>query len=258
MLLVAIAPVYAADWVIDDTFIGGGYYTDQYPNDKVNKYYQKDGDVISAYENVNLFDIDEMTVNIDNSGNVTVSIATDYSEARGLGTEYGDLFISTDGWTPYGDSPYMDDIITNGESWEYVFDTDSFVSGTDENPIYSTASGTFVTSDNKHGASSEDYHFRHDQEVQFAAGDPDDFSGTGYFYDDVDGYLTYAFNLDDLGLSADEAQELGFRWTMTCANDIIEGGVKWKPVPEPGTILLLGMGLIGIGAIGRKKLSTPF
>ncbi|MCG8635211.1 MAG: PEP-CTERM sorting domain-containing protein [Desulfobacterales bacterium] len=253
LLLVIIPPVHAADWIIDDSFIGGGYYTNQYPQNKVKKYYQKGGDVISAKKNVNIFDVDEMTVNIDNSGNVTVSIATDYSEAKGLGTEYGDLFISTDGWKPYGDSPYMEDTINKGETWEYVFDTSAFVSGTNQNPIYDTATGTFITSDDVHGGSSQPYHFRHDQEVLFAAGDPGDFSGTGAFYDDVDGILTYAFNLDDLGLSADEAQNLGFRWTMTCANDIIEGGVHWAPVPEPGTMLLLGMGLLGLGALGRKK-----
>jgi hypothetical protein len=198
-----------------------------------------------------------MTVNIDNSGNVTVSIATNYTEARGLGTEYGDLFISTDGWTPHGDSPYMEDIISTGENWEYVFDTSAFITGTNQNPIYDTTTGTFITSDDVHadGPGIMPFHYRHDQEVQFAAGDPDNFSGTGYFYNEVEGFLTYAFNLDDLGLSADEAQDLGFRWSMTCANDIIEGGVHWEPVPEPGTMLLFGMGLIGLCAVGRKKLS---
>lgn len=247
-LLLAVVPAHAADWVIDDTFIGGGYYVDQYPTSKVKKYYQKDGDVISQKKHINNFDIDEMNVNIDNNGNVTVTIATDYTEAKGLGTLYGDLFISTNGWNPYGSSPYMDDINTNGEDWEYVFDTS-------QNYMYSTASGTFVLSDDVHGATAEAYHFRHDQEVLFEAADAGDFSGAGNFYDNLEGYLVYAFNLDDLGLSADEAQDLGFRWTMTCANDIIEGGVHWNPVPEPGTMLLLGMGLLGISAIGRKRLS---
>jgi hypothetical protein len=41
MLLMAIAPAHAADWIIDDSFIGGGYYTDQYPQNEVDKYYQK-------------------------------------------------------------------------------------------------------------------------------------------------------------------------------------------------------------------------
>ncbi len=65
MLLVVIAPAHAADWIIDDSFIGGGYYTDNYPQSKVNKYYQKDGDVISEKKHINRFDVDEMSVNIE-------------------------------------------------------------------------------------------------------------------------------------------------------------------------------------------------
>jgi hypothetical protein len=43
----------------------------------------------------------------------------------------------------------------------------------------------------------------------------------------------------------------GFHWSMTCANDVIEGAAS---VPEPAAMLLLGTGLIGIAGISRKKL----
>jgi hypothetical protein len=64
---------------------------------------------------------------------------------------------------------------------------------------------------------------------------------------DTDDFLRFEFDYADLGAIADT---LGIRWSMTCANDIIEGG--YNPVPEPGTMLLFGTGLVAFWGTRRK------
>lgn len=48
-------------------------------------------------------------------------------------------------------------------------------------------------------------------------------------------------------------EEFIIGWTLNCANDVVYE--KVDPVPEPGTLLLLGAGLIGVLAVGRKHFT---
>ncbi len=252
--LLMSGPVSAAQWVIDDNYIGGG----------ATGFEQKGGDVVSLSTEVDLFDITGMTVDIDNAQNVTIAIRTDYTPGVAIGddTDYGDLFISTNGWTPSGNQPYETDTFYSPGStdWGYAFDTSSgHIYSMSEN-IYSTdGNGAYLSNDagdaggtDAGGAWAHNW-YRRDQLVQYNPAQGETAVGDGTFTALGNSILTYSFNLGALGLTAEEGYNLGFRWTQTCANDVIEGGVLVAPVPEPGTVMLLGLGLLGMGAAGRKK-----
>ena len=69
--------------------------------------------------NPSAFDINQLIYSTNNGHN-TIQIVGNYfstSQDR-LGTLLGDLFISTNGWNPYGPAPYVDDTMYYGEAWE--------------------------------------------------------------------------------------------------------------------------------------------
>ena len=63
-------------------------------------------------------------------------------------------------------------------------------------------------------------------------------------------YRTASFSLSDIGYTTLPSL-FAAHWTMSCGNDVIEG---CDPIPEPQTLLLLGIGLLGLAFVGRKRL----
>ena len=181
--------------------------------------------------------------------NMDVNVAGDYLNVRvntnfdasvdPYGVDFGDLFISTNGWNPYGTAPYTSDNALTGEAWEFVFDTSN-------ETLYG---GDFSILQSDDLLDANQYIFRNGQEVQRNTG------GTALSGSSIDlsnagagGYIEYNILLSSLGLIS---EDIGLKWGMTCANDTIEGAIPVS-VPEPGTILLFGVGLLGMLKRVRK------
>ncbi len=195
------------------------------------------GDRIGSYR----YEVRNMNVTFS-GGFMNVRVNTHFDASRDrYGIDYGDLFISTDGWNPYGSSSnrYRYDNAANGEDWEFVFDTS-------EGMLYGGDFGISLSDDLMTSGV-----YRNGQEVQRSgggnalAGSSVDLSNVGYR-----GWVSYSIDLASLGITG--PSEIGLKWGMTCANDTIEGAVHTN-VPEPSTLMLLSLGLLGLGFARRKK-----
>lgn len=162
------------------------------------------------------------------------------------GIGYGDLFLSS-AWNPYGDEPYSNDNAKTGTDWEYVLSLNDRWSNAKQNPqLYQTSEGTTkLTDDFMTGLA----YWRDGQEVGFQPDSSEKIIKDGLFrVNESAGYIT--FNVDLAGTRLADNDGIAFHWGQTCGNDVIES----HTTPEPTTMLLLGTGLIFLGAFGRRKL----
>lgn len=221
---------------INDDYVGAYYGYNPYTNQYETYTYD---DIIGDGQ----FNISSMEATLGDELDVTIYTTYVDIVTRNDNITFGDLFLSTSGYSPTVPSDY--DNHSNGESWEFALVMDDH-SG-------ATKSGTlslFKVSDINdiilaENAGSSVY--RAGQEVLFNYTDQ---TALGFgTWEIINGGIH--FNFDDIDLLSLGIADLGFHWTMTCANDVIEGSIN--VVPEPATMLLFGAGLAGLAGLRSRR-----
>ncbi len=245
------------------------------------------GDVIG---NKDLFDIYGMNVEFNGTA-LTVDIYTNFAVngangagraddglfagytntpvGQGKGIGLGDLFLQYAPWQPDASGPNgahyaNDDAADPGNIWTWALSLDNRW-GTGGNLDLFKLNG--ATND-ANATLSNDYFgggvtYRNGQEVAVDRNSANvtEFANNGTWSitgdnvaNDQDDFIRFYIDLagTDLGNSLAQGGYLSLHWGLTCANDVVEGGVEF--VPEPGSLALVAsaFGLLVAGARRRR------
>ena len=217
-----------------------------------------DRDVIGVTANYGIAGMNVSNAGVDIYGQYFSAIRIAEPAMFNQGTTIGDLFISNTGWNPTGTGPHYvaDNFLNTGTNWNYVAVLSPHVP-TNGGPLVTSGSVSLYqvqTSQIVTSFASPGLEHRINQLFAYNPGVNETALTTGT-WNIIDVAATDLDKLEinfDLSLIPQLGDGLSFHWTMTCANDVVEGNV---PVPEPGTMVLLGAGLLGLGIYSRRRMN---
>jgi hypothetical protein len=225
---------------IADSYIGG---------DNTWNWSNGVNDAISSP--IDEFNINSMDVTFNSNNRLSqVAINSTYIPYVGAsGTHFGDLFIKTGKYITPTDST-KDNFTNAANIWNYELvlglngDLILYnIISTVENARYFNTSDTYFSNTN--------YIYRKNQLVDLSQeGLNSENLGNMGSWTTSDNQLI--FNINDNNYLT--GSDFGFHWDMSCANDVIEGGVS-APVPEPGTMMLFGIGMLGLAVYGKRRMN---
>lgn len=223
-MCLAATSAQAAPIVIQDTYIGGTPTSNAWVGQ----------DIVGTAAH---YDVTKLEVSFASANTMIVDVYSRYFDNIGDGnTQLGDLFLSTNGYQ--GD----------GEVWEYALKLDSY------RP--STASGAIslygVQAANiQHSFAPTGYIYRAGQEVQYKGTGQTALATGSWSLNSIGGVDTDDYLRFTIAYDFGDVDTYGLHWGMSCGNDVIEGAAT---VPEPPTMLLFGIGLIGLGGALRQRM----
>jgi hypothetical protein len=276
--------------VIDDNYIGAGFRADDTsPDVKGSKsVYDTQSMTVSRIDNIMTVVINSNFVG-NNDGDIgfgDLFMSVDESDPNANPWKpFGNASDNYKADRFAGNNDGGNHVANTGTDWNYAYTIRDWVQPGGNQPDnwvdrHNTSSGKgqlvsgFTNSDLQHSNTSSN---RHHQAVSLKSSVYDNgYANSTYSYDKVyynqqandptngtgysnwsasNGALTFSFDVTGSALAT--ANQIAFRWAMTCANDIIEGLVSVNPggevkVPEPQTLLLMLLGMAGI-AYRRKS-----